>query len=100
MLCPENQLPLTTLGGNSFLSSSLVFSHIESQKVKKKLTGQPELDLFHIHFHVLLPLFNPQELHYKLTDFHPNPQTSTPKHYKPDSAHIRAMGHLRLIKLR
>lgn len=67
MLCPGNQLPLTTLGGNSFLSSSLMFSHIESQKVKKKLTGQPELDLF--PFHVLIPLFYPQEMHYKLTIF-------------------------------
>lgn len=89
MLCPGNQLPLTTLGGNSFLSSSLVYSYIESQKVKKKLTGQPELDLF--HFHVLIPFFNPQELHYKLTDFHPNPQTSTPKR---QTLQIKLSSHL------
>lgn len=88
MLCPGNQLPLTTQGGNSFLSSSLVFSHTKSQKVKKKLGGQPELDLF--PFHVLIPLFNPQELHYKLTDFHPNPQTSTPK---PQTLQTRLSSH-------
>lgn len=88
MLCPGNQLPLTTQGGNSFLSSSLVFSHTKSQKVKKKLGGQPELDLF--PFHVLIPLFNPQELHYKLTDFHPNPQTSTPK---PRTLQTRLSSH-------
>lgn len=88
-LCPGSQLPLTTLGGNSFLSSSLVFSHIESQKVKKNLSGQPELDLF--PFHVLIPLFNPQELHYKLTGFHPNLQTSTPK---PQTLQTRLRSHL------
>lgn len=95
MLCPGNQLPLTTPGGNSVLSSSLVFSHIESQKVKKKLAGQRELDLF--SFHVLISLFNPQELHDKLTDFHPNLQTSTPK---PQTLQTRGVGHLRLTQLR
>lgn len=84
MLCPGNQLPLTTLGGNSVLSSSLVFSHIESQKVKRKFSGQPELDLF--PFHVLIPLncITNSEIFTQTNRLPPQ----SPKHYKPDSAHI------------
>ena len=85
ILCPGNQLPRTnTQLGNSFPCSSLVSSHTKSQKVKKNLAEQPELDLF--PFHVLVTHFQApgttsqtHKLSPKPTNFHPNPQTSTPQ---------------------
>lgn len=83
VLCPGNQLPHTnTQQGNSFPCSSLVSSCTKSQKGKKNLTGQPELDLF--PFRVLVTHFQPpgtasqsHKLSPKPTNFHPNPHTST-----------------------
>lgn len=58
VLCPGNRLPHSnTQQGNSLPCSSPVSSHTKSQKRKKNLAGQPELNPF--PFHVLGTHFQP-----------------------------------------